>query len=398
MSLACKGWDCGTLWRRTRTFVTAMAESMEGFEPILHVFIYLTSSAPLCSQQSLTFDSIAPRYTIFTMTSKTAILSLLPLIAPATAWGTLGHDTVAFIAQSFVSNKTAAYAKALLNDTSDAYLANVATWADSYRYTTEGAFSSPLHYIDALDSPPESCNVDYERDCPEEGCIVSAIANYTSRVTPSNLTTVERQKALKWVIHFLGDIHQPLHVENLEIGGNGIDVTFNGTKTNLHHIWDSNMPEKLIGGYSLEDARNWSEELVAAISSGKYANASSSWLEGVNIADPVSSAMVWAQDANSYVCTTVVPNGQIAVEGQELEGAYYDAAIPVIQTQIAKAGFRLAAWLNLIVEGESGGYKTHLTKEVVFKRDAAKLEDWMVEARRVRRAFGYNCGAEGHKH
>ncbi|KAJ4353912.1 uncharacterized protein N0V89_005643 [Didymosphaeria variabile] len=328
---------------------------------------------------------------------KATLLSLLPLIAPTIAWGTLGHDTVAFIAQSFISNKTASFAKTLLNDSSDTYLANVATWADSYRYTTEGAFSAPLHYIDALDDPPASCDVDFERDCPEEGCIVSAIANYTNRITPSNISIAERQKALKWVIHFLGDIHQPLHVENLEIGGNGINVTFDGVTTNLHHIWDSNMPEKLIGGYSLSDARTWSEELVAEIQSGKYANASSAWLNGIDIKDPVASAMVWAQDANSYVCTAVIPLGQEAVEGKELEGEYYDAAIPVIQQQIAKAGVRLAAWLNLIVEGKtnSGGYET---SDQTVKRGEAKLKDWMVEARRVRRAFGYNCGAEGHKH
>ncbi|KAK3202498.1 hypothetical protein GRF29_161g1449716 [Pseudopithomyces chartarum] len=200
---------------------------------------------------------------------KATLLSLaLTLPAPTLAWGTLGHDTVAFIAQHFVSNATASFASSLLNDTSSSYLASIATWADSYRYTAEGSFSSPLHYIDALDNPPTSCDVDYERDCPEEGCIVSAIANYTSRVTASNISTSERQKALKWVVHFLGDIHQPLHVENLEIGGNGINVTFDGVSTNLHHIWDSNMPEKLIGGYSLEDARSWSQDLVSEICDG----------------------------------------------------------------------------------------------------------------------------------
>lgn len=327
------------------------------------------------------------------------LLATLSALHGVSAWGTLGHDTVAFIAQHFVSNTTASFAQSLLNDTSPSYLASIATWADSYRYTADGAFSAPLHYIDALDDPPASCDVDYARDCPEEGCIVSAIANYTSRVAATNVSRAERQKALKWVVHFLGDIHQPLHVENLEIGGNGINVTFGGATTNLHHIWDSNMAEKLIGGYSLQDAKEWSEELVGEIVSGKYANVSKGWLEDMDVEKPVDSAMVWARDANSFVCSAVVPQGQEAVEGKELDGAYYDAAIPVIQMQIAKAGYRLAAWLDLIVDGTKGGYATgHRTKEVVFKRGEAKLEDWMVEARRVRRAFGYNCGAEGHKH
>lgn len=59
----------------------------------------------------------------------------------------------------------------------------------------------------------------------------------TSRVQSSSISSTEKQMALKWVIHFLGDIHQPLHDEALEVGGNGIDVTYDGESTNLHHIW-----------------------------------------------------------------------------------------------------------------------------------------------------------------
>src|SRR5688572_33254602 len=68
------------------------------------------------------------------------------------------------------------------------FRSNVATWADSYRYTAEGSFSAPSHYIDALDKPPQQCNVDYERDCPEEGCIVSRSEEHTSELqSQSNL-------------------------------------------------------------------------------------------------------------------------------------------------------------------------------------------------------------------
>lgn len=65
-------------------------------------------------------------------------------------------------------------------NTSDAYLAYVATWADTYRYTSEGSFSAPYHFIDAQDKPPGTCGVDYDRDCGDEGCVISAIANYVS--------------------------------------------------------------------------------------------------------------------------------------------------------------------------------------------------------------------------
>ena len=175
---------------------------------------------------------------------------LLPAIATfpaAHAWGSLGHTTVAFIAQNFVSQNTKKFAQRILNDTSSNYLANVATWADSYRYEAEGAFSSVLHYIDALDNPPKTCDIIYERDCPEEGCIVSAIANYSTRAVQKDVGLAEQQKALKWVVHFVGDVHQPLHVENLEVGGNLINVTFDGARTNLHAAWDTAIPQKLVG-------------------------------------------------------------------------------------------------------------------------------------------------------
>jgi hypothetical protein len=170
------------------------------------------------------------------------------------------------------------------------------------------------------------------------------------------------------------------------------------------------MPEKLIGGYNLTDAKNWAGELLADIQTGKYKNSSKSWLDGINVKDAVSSSMVWAKDSNSYVCSTVLPNGEVGVEGKELDGAYYNSAIVVIEQQIAKAGYRLAAWLDLIVTGktsvgsvENGGYgravkRGDMAVERGLERRDVKLEDWMVEARRVRRAYGWNCGPEGHRH
>jgi hypothetical protein len=103
------------------------------------------------------------------------LLNAIPIVS---AWGTLGHDTVALIAQNFVTAKTKTYTQKILNDSTATYLANVATWADSYRSTAAGKFSAPFHYIDAEDDPPHSCGVDFQRDCGSGGCVVSAIANY----------------------------------------------------------------------------------------------------------------------------------------------------------------------------------------------------------------------------
>jgi ribosomal protein L19E len=329
---------------------------------------------------------------------------MLPLLAVlpghVDAWGSLGHTTVAYIAQNFVCEKTAKFAKHLLNDTSSAYLANVATWADSYRYEKGGEFSSVYHYIDALDNPPESCNIDYERDCPEEGCIVSAIANYSSRAFQKEVGITEQQKALKWVIHFVGDIHQPLHVENIAVGGNLINVTFNGAKTNLHAIWDTAIPQKAIGNFSQATALSWAANLTSEIKHGQYKKDSRTWLKGIDADDAVDSSLVWARDANKLVCSTVLPNGPDAVFAQELSGAYYETAIPVVKKHIAKAGFRLAAWLDAIVEAaeKHGHGKGHGKGGKLAKRSGAKLEPWMEEARQARRDFGGDCGCGLQEH
>jgi hypothetical protein len=106
------------------------------------------------------------------------IITLSSVLLPTEAWGGLGHETVAFIASNFVNTKARIYFQTILGDTSPQYLANVATWADNFRYTKAGQFSAPFHFIDSNDSPPLSCGVTYSRDCGAKGCVVGAIHNY----------------------------------------------------------------------------------------------------------------------------------------------------------------------------------------------------------------------------
>ena len=106
---------------------------------------------------------------------------LLLYLRSTLAWGTLGHTTIAYIASSLVSPPTALLFQDLLYNNTEHYLANVATWADSFRYTEAGRFSAKLHYIDAKDEPPRSCGVVMERDCVGgTGCVVGAVGNYVS--------------------------------------------------------------------------------------------------------------------------------------------------------------------------------------------------------------------------
>ncbi|KAI2625158.1 nuclease S1 precursor [Xylaria nigripes] len=270
----------------------------------------------------------------------------------ALAWGAMGHETVAYIASNFVSADTKSFFQDLLGDSSDDYLAGVAAWADSYRYTSAGKFSEPFHYIDANDSPPTSCGVDFDRDCGDEGCIVSALQNYTTILLDGRYSDANHQIAAKMIIHFVGDIGQPLHCEALDVGGNTIDVSYDGDDTNLHAIWDSNIPESISGGSSMSSAKSWAATLTAEINSGDYKSQAADWLTGLSVDtadDRKATALQWATESNAEVCSTVLTDGIDAVQGKDLSGDYTTTASPVVKLQIAKQGYRLAKYLDAIV-------------------------------------------------
>ncbi|KAJ5103048.1 hypothetical protein N7532_003577 [Penicillium argentinense] len=260
----------------------------------------------------------------------------LGVVNGAQAWGSLGHSTVAYVAQHYVSSSTASWAKSVLGNTNSSYLADIASWADQYRLTSAG----------------KCCNVDYERDCGDSGCSISAIANYTQRVGDGSLSSENVAEALKFLVHFLGDITQPLHDEAYEVGGNNIDVTFNGYKDNLHSDWDTYIPEQLVGGDSLDDAQSWAKNLIKKIDSGEFSSHAASWVDGDDISDPIAAATRWASDGNALVCTVVMPDGAAALQKGDLYPTYYNSVIDTIELQIAKGGYRLANWLNMIYKSE----------------------------------------------
>ncbi|KAJ5518745.1 S1/P1 nuclease [Penicillium expansum] len=330
------------------------------------------------------------------------------VIHGANAWGALGHATVAYVAQHYISSEAASWAQEILNDTSSSYLANIASWADSYRLTTAGKWSAPLHYIDAMDDPPTSCNVDYERDCGAEGCSISAIANYTLRAGNGRLTTAHTAEALRFLVHIIGDLTQPLHDENYEVGGNGIKVTFNSYSDNLHADWDTYMPVQLIGGSSLADAQGWANSLVDEITSGAYKTQAMTWIKGDTISDTVTTATRWASDANSFVCTVVMPEGAAALQTGDLYPTYYNSAIGTIELQVAKGGYRLANWLNMIydqkvaVKNQPGKFSKGLrdaAPEPEFVRESLREPRQMSRANLARAAMGGSCcTSEGREH
>lgn len=347
----------------------------------------------------------SPSTTAVAMRANIALSALALLPSATWAWGELGHATVAYIAQSLVQPETVSWAQGLLSDTSSDYMASIASWADDYRYTSAGKYSAPYHFVDAQDSAPSSCNVDYERDCTEAGCIISAMANYTRRVKETSLSATQREYALRFIIHFVGDSHQPLHNEAYDLGGNEISVDYAGSTTNLHAIWDTQIPEQIYGdsSFSLSDAQSWANELLQEIQSGVYSNMTSTWTESVNVNDVIDSVTAWSSEANAFVCSVVVPNGWDAVQSGDLSESYYESVVPTVELQIAKAGVRLGAYLDQLSGAVAAPSSTSRVKRDLMSfaldgHDFLPPSRPLTKAQKKRRAADYACGCEDHAH
>lgn len=327
-----------------------------------------------------------------------AAAAVLSLPLAAHAWGELGHATIAYVAQNYLTPSAASWAQSVLGSTSSSsYLASIASWADDFRYEAGNAWSAPLHFLDAQDDAPSDCNVDYSRDCTSAGCVVSAMANYTGRVTDSRVSKTQRGYALRFIVHFVGDSHQPLHNEYYALGGNDIDVTFNGDDgLVLHGIWDTQILEQSRGvtDYSASAAESWAAELVRAIDSGAYKSQKAAW-STVDVTDPIGQVTGWSSEANAYVCSTVVPNGWDAVTTGDLAtNGYYDGVVGVVEEQLAKAGVRLAAWINALAASASS--KRGLEDSVPLGTHFLPEPRALTPAQKIRRAAGADCGCSRH--
>lgn len=158
------------------------------------------------------------------------------------------------------------------------------------------------------------------------------------------------------------------------------------------------MPQVKAGSSTLPHALIWANNITAEINTGIYKSSASSWISGDAISDVVTTATRWATDANAYVCTVVMPNGAAALQTGDLYPTYYNSVIPTIELQLAKAGYRLANWLNMI-------YTKEIAKRDLGEREPMNgtllVQEWMpvekplTKAGLARLAAGYDCG---HKH
>ncbi len=275
--------------------------------------------------------------------------------APAWGWGAAGHRIVGDMAWHRLSPAARAEVDRLLAlDAEYDSLANACIWADAVRSDRSYRWASRLHY---LNIPKSESGYDEDRDCkpktdcpagvkcPPRDCVVSAITFYLDVLRSAEATDGEKLIALKFVGHFVGDIHQPLHAGYArDRGGNDVRVEFKHNNTNLHTLWDTVM---------LQNMGRWTdlaESLNNDLKDSEVAARVKVWAADV---DPAN----WAAESNALVpeLYTLIPkSGRIGDE-------YQAENTPLIRMQLQKAGVRLAAVLNTALAktevGEKGAEK-----------------------------------------
>lgn len=134
---------------------------------------------------------------------------------------------------------------------------------------------------------------------------------------------------------------------------------FGKKNTTLHGIWDNDIPNQIRGGAvdnNRFQASDWAYDLFVKGIEGSC----------TDISTPEDCALVWAGEANAKVCTYVLKDDLEGVEGQDLSGDYYEGAVPIVEELIAKAGYRLGAWLNALAKAseEREGELKHRGEEL----------------------------------
>jgi hypothetical protein len=167
-----------------------------------------------------------------------ALMSLLP--HTAAAWGFDGHRVVGMLAESELSPTARAEVKRLLAGEPEPTLAGVSTWADTLRDDPAWRHTGRWHWVNLPRTDP--CTYDAARDCPGGDCVVGAIAAQRAILADRSRNDAERRDALKFLVHFVGDVHQPFHAGfGFDRGGNQTQLRFDRQGWNLHSLWDSAM-------------------------------------------------------------------------------------------------------------------------------------------------------------
>jgi hypothetical protein len=299
------------------------------------------------------------------------------LPSEARAWGCKGHQVVALLAEKHLTPHALAMVKKILADSPidpnlSRYckeggvdpLADASTWPDDMRGLRPE--TAPWHYVDI---PLGTTRREVEKFCdPKGGCVTRAITDELAVLRSADSNPKDRADALRFLIHFVGDLHQPLHAAtNNDEGGNCVPVAFFDTlpqlrnpqsesyAPNLHGVWDTNILERATAGKTVDQ--------VASGLDASFLKKIVAWQKG----SPNLDAWAWESYKLSVKDVYGKLPARITVEtpqpvkscsgdnhvsarnlklNEHLEEPYQDMAAPIVLQQIAKAGAHLAQLLN----------------------------------------------------
>ena len=272
---------------------------------------------------------------------------------PAFAWGDEGHEVVGLIADAYLEPAVRGRVQALLagddTDLTVKDIAHEATWADKYRdfdrNTTKVHYNQTRnwHFVDLELDGADVSSACFGRPAlpagadasagPADDCVIDKIDQFSAELKSSATGARERRLALEFLLHFVGDLHQPLHAgDDHDRGGNDKIAAAPGTAPgSLHHYWDTVFVARL-GANETEIA----QRLIAGITPSERAK----WSSGT----PTDWAMESFAVAKSHAYG-LLPAAS-AAKHYELPAAYVADATTVTAQQLSKAGVRLAYVLN----------------------------------------------------
>jgi hypothetical protein len=241
------------------------------------------------------------------------------------AWGRIGHEVVERMAEEGLTARTREAVGELLGR--GIRLADVAIWADEQQ---EISGTGAWHSVNV----PISARRYDSRYCLSRGCVVSKIEECRRVLTAPGTGRTDRQRALKFLIHFIADLHQPLHVgDNNDKGGNLLQVRFFGEGSNLHRVWDYQIIE-----HHTKNEQVWLWDLTFQANPRMVAE----WSKGTP-EDWATESLILAKTIRC------LPGSRAMIKpGTRIRNDYCRAALPLIQKQLAKAAIRTAWVLNQI--------------------------------------------------
>ncbi|MDO5504975.1 MAG: S1/P1 nuclease [Pseudoxanthomonas suwonensis] len=273
------------------------------------------------------------------MIKKVLALAACLLAAPvAHAWAPLGHSVIGELAERQLTPEAATEVQRLLHGEAEPTLAGIANWADTLRQSDPQRFraTSRWHYVNY---PEGSCSFDAERDCKDGHCIVAATEQQLAVLADRGRPLAERRDALKFVVHFIGDAHQPMHAGNRDdAGGNRFQISLTTAQppeayarehyrdgvmgTNLHAVLDYYVPG--VAGLEVAD---YAEALMQP-----------SWPPLATVA---GNPVLWSQES----CQLLDAWG-VYPQQHKHDDAFLKTMQPLVERRLRQAGHRLALILN----------------------------------------------------